>query len=81
MGWGAPTLPSPNLKPPWQELDVDLKYTNRESPEELGSPLVPTWSLACPSCCLYSRLCGLQRLRVRAVPHQVHGGGGGKGVT
>ncbi|XP_048783465.1 mucosa-associated lymphoid tissue lymphoma translocation protein 1-like isoform X1 [Lagopus muta] len=46
-----------------EELDVDLKYTNRESPEELGSPLVPTWSLACPSCCLYSRLCGLQRLR------------------
>ncbi|XP_031460590.1 mucosa-associated lymphoid tissue lymphoma translocation protein 1-like isoform X2 [Phasianus colchicus] len=46
-----------------EELDVDLKYTNRECPEELGSPLVPTWSLACPSCCLYSRLCGLQRLR------------------
>ncbi|XP_019465487.1 mucosa-associated lymphoid tissue lymphoma translocation protein 1-like, partial [Meleagris gallopavo] len=46
-----------------EELDVDLKYTNRESPEELGSPLVPTWSLTCPSCCLYSRLCGLQRLR------------------
>ncbi|NXJ16384.1 MALT1 protein, partial [Odontophorus gujanensis] len=46
-----------------EELDVDLKCTNRESPEELGSPLVPTWSTACPSCCLYSRLCGLQRLR------------------
>uniref|UniRef100_A0A8V1AHF5 Paracaspase 2 n=1 Tax=Gallus gallus TaxID=9031 RepID=A0A8V1AHF5_CHICK len=46
-----------------EELDVDLKCTNRESPEELGSPLVPTWSVTCPSCCLYSRLCGLQRLR------------------
>ncbi|XP_072213420.1 mucosa-associated lymphoid tissue lymphoma translocation protein 1-like isoform X2 [Excalfactoria chinensis] len=46
-----------------EELDVDLKCTNRESPEELGSPLVPTWSATCPSCCLYSRLCGLQRLR------------------
>lgn len=50
----------------WQELDVDLKYTNKESPEEVGSPLAPTWSLGCPSCCLYSRLCGLQKLRVRA---------------
>ncbi|XP_015742276.1 mucosa-associated lymphoid tissue lymphoma translocation protein 1-like isoform X1 [Coturnix japonica] len=46
-----------------EELDVDLKCINRESPEELGSPLVPTWSVTCPSCCLYSRLCGLQRLR------------------
>ncbi|OXB52363.1 UNVERIFIED_CONTAM: hypothetical protein H355_003223 [Colinus virginianus] len=46
-----------------EELDVDLKCTNQESPEELGSPLAPTWSTTCPSCCLYSRLCGLQRLR------------------
>ncbi|NWH92280.1 MALT1 protein, partial [Aegithalos caudatus] len=46
-----------------EELDVDLKYTNKESPEELGSPLVPVWSLSCPSCCLYSRICGLQKLR------------------
>ncbi|NWS77123.1 MALT1 protein, partial [Crotophaga sulcirostris] len=44
-------------------LDVDLKYTNKESPEELGSPLAATWSLDCPSCCLYSRLCGLQKLQ------------------
>lgn len=50
---------------PWQELDVDLKCTNRESPEEVGSPLSPSWSPGCPSCCLYSRLCGLQKLRVR----------------
>ncbi|NXX51773.1 MALT1 protein, partial [Tricholaema leucomelas] len=49
-----------------QELDVDLKYTNKESPEEVGSPLALTWSFGCPSCCLYSRLCGLQKLRVRA---------------
>ncbi|NXW60548.1 MALT1 protein, partial [Eurystomus gularis] len=46
-----------------QELDVDLKCTNKESPEEVGSPLVSAWSLGCPSCCLYSRLCGLQKLR------------------
>ncbi|NXL85022.1 MALT1 protein, partial [Alectura lathami] len=31
-----------------EELDADLKCTNRESPEELGSPLSPTWSPACP---------------------------------
>ncbi|XP_068012516.1 mucosa-associated lymphoid tissue lymphoma translocation protein 1-like isoform X2 [Melanerpes formicivorus] len=46
-----------------QELDVDLKCTNKENAEEVGSPLAPTWSLGCPSCCLYSRLCGLQKLR------------------
>ncbi|XP_056192314.1 mucosa-associated lymphoid tissue lymphoma translocation protein 1-like isoform X4 [Falco biarmicus] len=46
-----------------EELDVDLKCINKESPEEVGSPLAPTWSLGCPSCCLYSRLCGLQKLR------------------
>ncbi|NXH11316.1 MALT1 protein, partial [Bucco capensis] len=46
-----------------QELDVDLKCTNKESPEEVGSSLSPTWSLDSPSCCLYSRLCGLQKLQ------------------
>ncbi|NWW86257.1 MALT1 protein, partial [Rhynochetos jubatus] len=46
-----------------EELDVDLKCTNKESPEEVGSPLAHTWSLGCPSRCLYSRLCGLQKLR------------------
>nr|XP_047933790.1 mucosa-associated lymphoid tissue lymphoma translocation protein 1-like [Anser cygnoides] len=46
-----------------EELDVDLKCTNKESPEEVGSPLSPSWSPGCPSCCLYSRLCGLQKLR------------------
>ncbi|XP_021383945.1 mucosa-associated lymphoid tissue lymphoma translocation protein 1 [Lonchura striata] len=46
-----------------EELDVDLKCANKESPEELGSPLAPVWSLSCPSCCLYSRICGLQKLR------------------
>ncbi|NWU73134.1 MALT1 protein, partial [Pterocles burchelli] len=46
-----------------EELDVDLKCTNKESPEEVGSPLAPAWSPGCPSCCLYSRLCGLQKLR------------------
>ncbi|NXR28166.1 MALT1 protein, partial [Cinclus mexicanus] len=46
-----------------EELDVDLKCTNKESPEELGSPLAPVWSLGCPSFCLYSRICGLQKLR------------------
>ncbi|KAM6041405.1 LOW QUALITY PROTEIN: mucosa-associated lymphoid tissue lymphoma translocation protein 1-like [Chlamydotis macqueenii] len=46
-----------------EELDVDLKCTNKQSPEEVGSPLAPAWSPGCPSCCLYSRLCGLQKLR------------------
>ncbi|NXH27513.1 MALT1 protein, partial [Myiagra hebetior] len=46
-----------------QELDVDLKSTNKESPAEVGSPLAPVWSLGCPSCCLYSRICGLQKLQ------------------
>nr|XP_009668185.1 PREDICTED: LOW QUALITY PROTEIN: mucosa-associated lymphoid tissue lymphoma translocation protein 1-like [Struthio camelus australis] len=50
-----------------EELDVDLKFTNKESPEEVGSPLSPTWSLNIPSCCLYSRLCGLQKLRQELV--------------
>uniref|UniRef100_A0A8C6ZVX8 Mucosa-associated lymphoid tissue lymphoma translocation protein 1-like n=1 Tax=Nothoprocta perdicaria TaxID=30464 RepID=A0A8C6ZVX8_NOTPE len=50
-----------------EELDADLKFTNRESPEELGSPLSPTWSRDVPSCCLYSRLCGLQKLRQELV--------------
>ncbi|KAK4807890.1 LOW QUALITY PROTEIN: hypothetical protein QYF61_007796 [Mycteria americana] len=68
-----------------EELDVDLKCTNKESPEEVGSPLAPAWSLGCPSCCLYSRLCGLQKLRVRAalgrgpVPGAQHGRGCGPG--
>ncbi|NXT70894.1 MALT1 protein, partial [Chaetops frenatus] len=46
-----------------EELDVDLKCTNKETPEELGSPLAPVWSLGCLSCCLYSRICGLQKLQ------------------
>ncbi|NWW98625.1 MALT1 protein, partial [Caloenas nicobarica] len=50
-----------------EELDVDLKCTNKESPAEVGSPLAPAWSLGCPSCCLYSRLCGLQKLRQELV--------------
>ncbi|XP_051495643.1 mucosa-associated lymphoid tissue lymphoma translocation protein 1-like isoform X2 [Apus apus] len=50
-----------------EELDVDVKCTNKESPEDVGSPLAPTWSLGCPSCCLYSRLCGLQKLRQELV--------------
>ncbi|NXP55361.1 MALT1 protein, partial [Heliornis fulica] len=50
-----------------EELDVDLKCTNKESPEEVGSPLASAWSPGCPSCCLYSRLCGLQKLRQELV--------------
>ncbi|NXC73315.1 MALT1 protein, partial [Anhinga anhinga] len=50
-----------------EELDVDLKCTNKESPEEVGSPLALAWSLGCPSCCLYSRLCGLQKLQQELV--------------
>ncbi|NXS62760.1 MALT1 protein, partial [Brachypteracias leptosomus] len=61
-----------------QELDVDLKYTNKESPEEVGSPLASAWSLSCPSCCLYSRLCGLQKLQQElaftiCLQYQYHG--------
>ncbi|XP_030365463.1 mucosa-associated lymphoid tissue lymphoma translocation protein 1-like [Strigops habroptila] len=46
-----------------EELGVDLKCTNKGNPEDMGSPLASTWSLNCPSCCLYSRLCGLQKLQ------------------
>ncbi|XP_075759431.1 mucosa-associated lymphoid tissue lymphoma translocation protein 1-like isoform X3 [Pelodiscus sinensis] len=46
-----------------EELDVDLKFTNKESPEEMGSSLSLAWSLDFSDCCLYSRLCGLQKLR------------------
>ncbi|NXA56670.1 MALT1 protein, partial [Nothocercus julius] len=46
-----------------EELDADLKFTNKESPQEVGSPLSPTWSHDVPSCCLYSRLCSLQKLQ------------------
>ncbi|NXJ81519.1 MALT1 protein, partial [Trogon melanurus] len=62
-----------------QELDVDLKCTNKESPEEVGSPLAHAWSLGCPSCCLYSRLCGLQKLRVRTAQGGGQGGKRGRG--
>ncbi|XP_074979276.1 mucosa-associated lymphoid tissue lymphoma translocation protein 1 isoform X2 [Caretta caretta] len=50
-----------------EELDVDLKFTNKESPEEMGSSLALAWSLSFPDCCLYSRLCGLQKLRKELV--------------
>uniref|UniRef100_A0A8C8RR73 Uncharacterized protein n=1 Tax=Pelusios castaneus TaxID=367368 RepID=A0A8C8RR73_9SAUR len=46
-----------------EELDVDLKFTNKESPEEMGSSLSLAWNLSFLDCCLYSRLCGLQKLR------------------
>ncbi|NXG76955.1 MALT1 protein, partial [Baryphthengus martii] len=60
---GTPLVVSTAGCHPWQELDVDLKCTNKESPEEVGSPLAPAWSPSCPPCCLYSRLCGLQKLQ------------------
>lgn len=56
---------------------MDLKCTNKERPEEVGSPLAPAWSHGCPSRCLYSRLCGLQKLRVRATPRRGWCPGGG----
>ncbi|XP_019406166.1 PREDICTED: mucosa-associated lymphoid tissue lymphoma translocation protein 1-like [Crocodylus porosus] len=46
-----------------EELDVDLKFTNKESPEEVGSTLPQASSTHFPDCCLYSRLCGLQKLK------------------
>ncbi|CAM4626746.1 mucosa-associated lymphoid tissue lymphoma translocation protein 1-like [Lepidochelys kempii] len=50
-----------------EELDVDLKFTNKESPEEMGSSLALAWSLSFPDSCLYSRLCSLQKLRKELV--------------
>ncbi|XP_074834396.1 mucosa-associated lymphoid tissue lymphoma translocation protein 1-like isoform X2 [Carettochelys insculpta] len=46
-----------------EELDVDLKFTNKENPEEMGSSLSLAWSPKLSDCCLYSRLCGLQKLK------------------
>uniref|UniRef100_A0A8D0HD87 Mucosa-associated lymphoid tissue lymphoma translocation protein 1 n=1 Tax=Sphenodon punctatus TaxID=8508 RepID=A0A8D0HD87_SPHPU len=46
-----------------EELDVDVKFTNKGSPEEVGSSLSEAWSQDLSDCCLYSRLCGLQKLK------------------
>lgn len=46
---------------------MDLKFTNKESPEEMGSTLSQASSTHFPDCCLYSRLCGLQKLKVSVV--------------
>ena len=47
-----------------QDLDVDPKEMNRETPEETGIYLL---SSSLPQHCLYTRLSSLQKLRVRDV--------------
>lgn len=45
-----------------QDLDVDPKEMNRETPEETGIYLL---SSSLPQHCLYTRLSSLQKLRVK----------------
>uniref|UniRef100_A0A3P8QJJ3 MALT paracaspase 1 n=1 Tax=Astatotilapia calliptera TaxID=8154 RepID=A0A3P8QJJ3_ASTCA len=47
-----------------QDLDVDPKLMNRETPEETGIYLL---SSSLPQHCLYTRLSSLQKLRVRII--------------
>uniref|UniRef100_UPI00398F06E3 MALT paracaspase 2 n=1 Tax=Pristiophorus japonicus TaxID=55135 RepID=UPI00398F06E3 len=46
-----------------EDLDVDLKRTNKGCPEETGSFLFTIRSFDFPDQCLYTRLSGLQKLR------------------
>ncbi|XP_067824250.1 mucosa-associated lymphoid tissue lymphoma translocation protein 1-like [Heptranchias perlo] len=46
-----------------EDLDVDLKHTNKGCPEETGSILFTVRSFDFPDQCLYTRLSGLQKLR------------------
>ncbi|XP_043909950.1 mucosa-associated lymphoid tissue lymphoma translocation protein 1-like [Protopterus annectens] len=46
-----------------ENLDIDLKFMNKESPEETGSILFTTASLNISTTCLYTRLCSLQKLK------------------
>ncbi|XP_067872585.1 MALT paracaspase 2 isoform X2 [Heterodontus francisci] len=46
-----------------EDLDVDLKHTNKSCPEETGSILFTATSFDYPDQCLYTRLSGLQKLR------------------
>ncbi|XP_072100044.1 MALT paracaspase 2 isoform X1 [Mobula birostris] len=46
-----------------EDLDVDLKQTNKGCPEETGSVFFSFSSFNFPEQCLYTRLSGLQKLR------------------
>ncbi|XP_078280410.1 mucosa-associated lymphoid tissue lymphoma translocation protein 1-like [Rhinoraja longicauda] len=46
-----------------EDLDVNVKHTNKGCPEETGSVLFSFNSFTFPEQCLYTRLSGLQKLR------------------
>nr|XP_033813376.1 mucosa-associated lymphoid tissue lymphoma translocation protein 1-like isoform X2 [Geotrypetes seraphini] len=46
-----------------EDLDMDLKFTNKESPEATNSLLFTARSFMFPDRCLYTRICGLQKLK------------------
>ncbi|GCB78201.1 hypothetical protein scyTo_0018571 [Scyliorhinus torazame] len=46
-----------------EDLDIGLKRTNKDCPEETGSILNTVRNFAYPDKCLYTRLSGLQKLR------------------
>ncbi|XP_069505523.1 mucosa-associated lymphoid tissue lymphoma translocation protein 1-like isoform X2 [Ambystoma mexicanum] len=46
-----------------EDLEVDLKFTNKESPEETGSVVFSAQANGIPGCCLYTRIQGLQKLK------------------
>ncbi|XP_078412455.1 mucosa-associated lymphoid tissue lymphoma translocation protein 1-like [Cetorhinus maximus] len=46
-----------------EDLDIDLKHTNKGCPEETGSILFTVRNFDYPDKCLYTRLSGLQKLR------------------
>ncbi|XP_028672121.1 MALT paracaspase 2 isoform X1 [Erpetoichthys calabaricus] len=47
-----------------EDMDIDIKMTNKESPEDTGSLLITLDSFQFPeSSSLYTRLCGLQKLQ------------------
>ncbi|XP_078054235.1 MALT paracaspase 2 isoform X2 [Mustelus asterias] len=48
-----------------EDLDIDLKHTNKECPEETGSILFTIRNFDYPDKCLYTRLSGLQKLKDR----------------
>lgn len=48
-----------------QDVDIDLKRSNQETLLEAGSLLLIEENLPSPSGSLYTRIRGLQRLRVR----------------
>lgn len=52
----------------WQDVDIDLKKSNQETLLEAGSLLLIKENLPSPEVpSLYTRICSLQRLRVRTL--------------